>query len=163
MNEHEAFTHLDDHGQARMVDVTAKAATPRRAVARATVHTTADVAALLGPGAGEPDPIVTARVAAMEAAKRAWDLIPLCHVIHVSEVIVEIVLGEGVVDIEATTEVLERTGVEIEALTACAVAGLSIVEALREADPWVSIDDLALWSKEGGRSGLWLREEHVET
>ena len=163
MSDHEAFTHLDDHGQARMVNVTAKAVTPRRAVARATVHTTADVAAVLSTRTGEPDPIVTARVAAMEAAKRAWDLIPLCHVIHISAVIVEIVPGEGCVEIEATTEVLERTGVEIEALTACAVAGLVIVDALREADPWASIDDLALWSKEGGRSGLWLREEHVET
>lgn len=141
-----------------MVDVTAKPATVRRAIARASVHTTADVIAVLSARPGEPDPIVLARVAALGAAKRAWDLIPLCHPIHLTDVSVVIALGDGVVEIEAMTEVVERTGVEMEALTACAVAGLSIVGVLRDVDPWASIDDLALWSKEGGRSGRWTRD-----
>jgi cyclic pyranopterin phosphate synthase len=141
-----------------MVDVTGKATTVRRAVARAKVHTTADVVEELSGRPGEADPIVGARMAAIGAAKRAWDLIPLCHPIHVSGVSVVIVPGDGVVEIEAVTEVVERTGVEMEALTACAVAGLAIVGALRDVDPWASIDDLALWSKEGGRSGRWTRD-----
>lgn len=157
MTDHESFTHLDAQGRARMVDVTGKPATVRRAIARATVHTTADVATALAGRPGEPDPIVQARVAALGAGKMAWDLIPLCHPIHLTDIAVEIVPGDGKVEIEAMTEVVERTGVEMEALTACAVAGLAIVGVLREADPWASIDDLTLWSKEGGRSGTWTR------
>ena len=153
MNDSGPLPHLDANGRARMVDVTGKAPTLRRAIARATVHTTADVAEALAARPGDPDPIVGARVAALGAAKLAWDLIPLCHPIHLTDVAVEIVLGAGVVEIEAVTEVVERTGVEMEALTACAVAGLAIVGALRDVDPWASVDALALWSKEGGRSG----------
>ncbi len=158
MSDPGPFTHLDAHGRARMVDVTGKVATERRAIARAKVHTTADVALALTARPGEPDPIGTAAVAAAGAAKRAWDLIPLCHVIHLSNVTVHIVPGDGCVEIEAIAEVRERTGVEIEALTACAFAGLSIIEVLREQDPWASLDDLALWRKEGGRSGTWVRD-----
>lgn len=152
------LTHIDKHGQARMVDVTGKAATVRRAIARAKVHTTADVAAALAAAPGDPDPLVIARVAALGAAKRAWDLIPLCHPIRLTDISVTIVPGDGVIEIEAMTEVVERTGVEMEALTACAFAGLALVNALREVDPLVSIDDVELWSKEGGRSGLWTRD-----
>ena len=143
-----------------MVDVTGKVATVRRAIARGKVHTTADVAAVLAGTPSEPNPLVVARVAALGGAKLAWDLIPLCHPIRLTDISVTIVAGDGVIEIEAMTEVFERTGVEMEALTACAFAGLALVNAFRDVDPLVSIDDVELWSKEGGRSGHWARDSN---
>ncbi len=92
----------------------------------------------------------------MHAAHQTWDLIPLCHPIHLDTIEVAIGLGDAQVRIEATATIVERTGVEMEALTACSVAALVIVATLREVDPRPSIDDLELVSKEGGRSGRWV-------
>jgi len=149
------FTHLDRHGHARMVDVTAKAVTARRAVARAVVTTAAEVATAL---AGcDPDAIAAARVAGVQAAKRTAELIPLCHPLPVSRLSVDVAPGPHRIEITAVAEVLERTGVEMEALTACAVAGLSLVAALQPTDPGAELGELTLWHKSGGRSGTWER------
>ena len=93
----------------------------------------------------------------MYAAKQTARLIPLCHPIQLTHVTLDLVVEPGRVTISAETEVVERTGVEMEALTACLVAGLNVVCALLEADPWARIDELALWRKTGGRSGTWVR------
>lgn len=154
-----SFSHLDDRGRGRMVDVSGKPLTARRAVARCTVRSTADLSRALAAAPGSPDPIECARVAAMHAADQTWDLIPLCHPIHLDAIEVAIGLGDAQVRIEATATIVERTGVEMEALTACSVAALVIVATLREVDPRPSIDDLELVSKEGGRSGRWVRDD----
>lgn len=140
-----------------MIDVTGKERTVRRAVARCTVRTAADVADALETGNGDVDPIQAARVAGIQAAKQTSALIPLCHPIRLTDIEVDVVPGERRVDILATTVVVDRTGVEMEALTACAVAGLTIVCALHPVDPAVSIQELTLWLKTGGRSGRWKR------
>ncbi len=154
MTENRTLTHLDDAGRARMVDVTAKEWTRRIAVARGRVVTRVDVAdALSG------DVVVQARVAGADAAKRAWDLIPLCHPIRLVDVDVTIDAVGNEVAIEATTEVFAPTGVEMEALTACSVAGLVLVGALRHRDPDAMLTGVGLWRKEGGRSGTWVRPD----
>ncbi len=150
-----SFTHLDRQGHARMVDVTGKAVTARRALARAVVHTSAEVAGVFAHC--DPDPLVAARVAGVQAAKRTAELIPLCHPLPVSRLLVEVHPGDHRIEVTALAEVVERTGVEMEALTACAVAGLSLVAALKGADPAAWLDELTLWHKSGGRSGTWER------
>lgn len=152
MTEEKTLTHLDTEGRARMVDVTAKQWTRRIAVARACVVTVADPASVL-----TPEVLAQAEVAGVSAAKRAWDLIPLCHPIRLVDVDVTIEPTDTHVDIEATTEVFAPTGVEMEALTAVSMAGLVIVGALRRHDPGSMLTQVALWRKEGGRSGIWVR------
>ena len=153
------LTHLDGQGRARMVDVTAKPLTRRLAVARCAVVTTVDaVAALAAPRDGL-DPVETAHVAGMQGAKQTSSLIPLCHPIRIDGVSVDMHVGEDRIEITAVTEIVERTGVEMEALTACAVAGLTLVCSLLELDPEASVQDLTLWHKSGGRSGEWQRSE----
>ncbi|MGH9081611.1 MAG: cyclic pyranopterin monophosphate synthase MoaC [Acidimicrobiales bacterium] len=157
MTSHAEFSHLDERGGAWMIDVTEKEATARRAVARCTVRTIADPVDALRTGSGDLDPVQAARVAGIQAAKQTSTLLPLCHPIRLTDVQVGVIPRSGGVDISAMTAVVDRTGVEMEALTACAVAGLSIVCALRRADPMASIDELTLWLKVGGRSGRWQR------
>jgi cyclic pyranopterin phosphate synthase len=154
VTEDRTLTHLDAAGRARMVDVTAKAWTRRIAVARARVECGVDVSAAV-----TPEVLSQARVAGVGAAKRAWDLIPLCHPIRLVDVDVTIVPAGNHVDIEATTEVVAPTGVEMEALTACSLAGLVLVGALRRHDPAAALTRVALWRKEGGRSGVWVRPD----
>lgn len=151
----ESLSHLDAQGRARMVNVTGKEMTVRRAVARCVVRTVADV----GPTLASTDPTgdAVAKVAGVQAAKRTAELIPLCHPLALTDIQIELVAGEGGVEITSVTEVLDRTGVEMEALTACAFAGLSLVMALSAADPSAHLDELALWRKTGGRSGTWQR------
>jgi cyclic pyranopterin monophosphate synthase len=151
------LTHLDQHGHARMVDVTAKPLTRRLAVARCAVLTTVEAAAALGGARDGMDPVEAARVAGMQGAKQTSSLIPLCHPIRIDRVSVDIRVTADRIEITAVTEIVERTGVEMEALTACAVAGLNLVDSLLDLDPDVSIDGLALWHKSGGRSGEWQR------
>lgn len=138
-----------------MVDVTAKPWTRRIAVARGSVVTGVDTATIIE---ARPDVIVQARVAGIDAAKRAWDLIPLCHPIRLVGVAVDITCVDTTVEIEATTEVFAPTGVEMEALTACSIAGLTLVQVLRHHDPDAALTAVALWRKEGGRSGVWTRD-----
>ena len=152
----EAFTHLDAGGHAHMVDVTAKPVTHRQATARCVVKAT--------PGAFEAtakdeDLVPFARAAGIHAAKQAWSLIPLSHPLPLDEVDVRVNVdaARGVADVRASTSVVARTGIEIEALTACAFTGLTLLMALRNDDPDAQLTTLALWHKSGGRSGTWVR------
>jgi cyclic pyranopterin monophosphate synthase len=151
------LTHLDGRGRARMVDVSAKARTRRLAMARCVVVTTTEATAALAERRTGLDVIETARVAGVQAAKQTAALIPLCHPILVDRVKVEIALRPGRVEIGATAEIVERTGVEMEALTACAISALSVVKAALDLDPGAHVEDLTLWRKTGGRSGDWER------
>jgi len=152
-----SFTHLDEQGRAAMVDVTGKVPTVRHAVARCAVRSVADIGAVLSDA--DPDPLTAARVAGFQAAKRTAELVPLCHPIALDDLEVAIAIGDRRIDVAAWTRVVERTGVEMEALVACAAAGLSLVHMLHPADPQASIHELTLWHKSGGRSGSWQRTE----
>ena len=152
------FTHLDTSGNAHMVDVGDKAVTKRRAVARATVNTTPEVARAIADGSMKKgDVLSVARIAGIQAAKRTSDLIPLCHPLPVTKVSVDLTVGESAVHIEATVETVGQTGVEMEALTAASVAALTVYDMCKSADKAMTITDVALWEKSGGRSGDFRR------
>jgi cyclic pyranopterin phosphate synthase len=154
------FTHLDPLGRARMVDVTPKEPSHRRAVARGRVYMTSETASLVARGAvSKGDVLAVARVAGIQAAKRAPDLIPLCHPLLVGSVFVNFRIEDDHVEIEAQVDTVDRTGVEMEALTAVAVAALTIYDMCKSADRTMRIGDVALWEKTGGRSGTFRREE----
>lgn len=141
-----------------MVDVTAKAVTARTAIAAGEVHTTAEVLDLLrGHGVPKGDALAVARLAGIMAAKRTPDLVPLCHPIAIHGVTVELTLAEEAVEIEATVRTADRTGVEMEALTCVAVAGLTLIDMIKAVDPAASIDNVRVLRKEGGKTGLWER------
>ena len=150
------LSHLDDAGAARMVDVSDKTATARSATACATVHTTAEVIELVASG-GLPkgDALATARVAGILAAKRTSDLIPLCHQIALSGVDVDFRITESAVELTVSARTTDRTGVEMEALTAVSVAALTVYDMIKAVDPGARIDDVRLVRKEGGKSGVW--------
>jgi cyclic pyranopterin phosphate synthase len=150
------FSHINDLGKLRMVDVTSKRITRRLAVARCLVVTTADISAL-EPRDDQIDPILCARIAGVLAAKKTSDLIPLCHTLGLNDVDVELTLEDRGIEVTTTVTATQRTGVEMEALTACAFAALSIVDSLKEMDPLAQIDELELMKKEGGKSGNWGR------
>jgi cyclic pyranopterin phosphate synthase len=152
------FTHLDESGAARMVDVTAKDVTERVAVASGRVLVSAEVVSLLRDG-GVPkgDALGVARVAGIMAAKRTPDLVPLCHPLAISGVTVDLeVLDDGVA-ITATVRTADRTGVEMEALTAVSVAALTVVDMVKAVDKAAVITDIRVDSKTGGKSGPWRR------
>jgi cyclic pyranopterin monophosphate synthase len=152
------FTHLDSGGAARMVDVSAKEPTTRTAVASGVLRTTAEVVALLGSdGLPKGDALATARIAGIMAAKRTWELVPLCHPIALAGVAVDLALGESEVRITATVRTTDRTGVEMEALTAVSVAGLTLHDMVKAVDPAASLDAVRVERKEGGKTGLWER------
>jgi cyclic pyranopterin phosphate synthase len=140
-----------------MVDVMAKPLTRRVALARCAVVTVADATKVLREGPDGLDAVEGARFAGMQAAKQTALLIPLCHPIRIDRVTVDVAVDVHRIEISAVTEIVERTGVEMEALTACAVAALTLVKALIGVDPHASIEDLTLWRKSGGRSGDWER------
>jgi cyclic pyranopterin monophosphate synthase len=152
------LSHLDESGAAHMVDVTGKDATKRIAVAAGTLHTRPDVVELIASG-GLPkgDALATARVAGILAAKRTSDLIPLCHQLALTGVEVEFEIGTTEVAITATVRTTDRTGVEMEALTAVSVAALTLYDMLKAVDPAARIDDIKVLSKEGGKTGAWDR------
>jgi len=152
------LTHLDPLGRARMVDVTPKEATHRRAVARGRVYMQPDTTSLVARGAvTKGDVLAVARVAGIQAAKRTSDMIPLCHPLLVGSVSVNFELGDDFVAVEANVDTVDRTGVEMEALHACAMAALTIYDMCKSADRGMTIGDLALWEKTGGRSGTYRR------
>jgi cyclic pyranopterin phosphate synthase len=152
------FSHLNESGQAHMVNVGGKDITSRRAVARCNVQMSpATSAAIASASLPKGDVIATARIAGIQAAKKTSDLIPLCHPLMLSAVTVNISVGEGVVAIEAIVETTGQTGVEMEALTACSVAALTIYDMCKSADKSMMIGELALWEKSGGRSGTFQR------
>ena len=152
------FVHLDDAGHARMVDVTAKQPTVRSATARAFVEVSADVVARLRDGSvPKGDALAVARIAGIQAAKRAPDVIALAHVIGVHGVEVDLEIRDGGVEITGTVRTADRTGVEMEALTAVSVAALNVIDMVKGLDRWAAIRDVELVSKEGGKSGTWRR------
>jgi cyclic pyranopterin phosphate synthase len=156
----EQLTHVDATGAARMVDVSAKEVTTRRAVASGTVRTTADVIRLLRTdGLPKGDALAVARLAGIMGAKRTPDLIPLCHPIALHGVTVDLELRETSVDITAATKTADRTGVEMEALTSVAVAGLALIDMIKAVDPAATLTDVRVDRKEGGKTGLWVRED----
>lgn len=143
-----------------MVNVGGKDITSRRAVARCNVQMSpATSAAIASSSLPKGDVLATARIAGIHAAKKTSDLIPLCHPLMLSAVTVNISVGEGVVSIEAIVETSGQTGVEMEALTACSVAALTIYDMCKSADKSMVIGELALWEKSGGRSGTFQRPE----
>jgi cyclic pyranopterin phosphate synthase len=156
--DHGPLTHLDDHGRARMVDVMGKALTRRVALARCAVVTRADATKVLTETPDGLNVVEGARFAGIQAAKQTSSLIPLCHPIRIDGVRVDVTVGVHRIEISAVTEIVERTGVEMEALTACAFAALTLVEALMQVDPEASVEELTLWHKSGGRSGNWERQ-----
>jgi cyclic pyranopterin phosphate synthase len=152
------LSHLDESGAAHMVDVTGKDATKRTAVAAGTLHTTPEVVALIASG-GLPkgDALATARVAGILAAKRTSDLIPLCHQLALTGVDVDFEAGDGELGITATVRSTDRTGVEMEALTAVSIAALTLYDMIKAVDPAARIDNIRVLRKEGGKTGLWAR------
>ena len=154
----EGFTHLDSEGRARMVDVGGKEVTQRRAVARARVTMQEETAQALADGTVAKGAVLAvARVAGRQAAKRTSELIPLCHPLMLSSVQVDLTLGPSWVEIEATAETVDRTGVEMEALTACSVAALTVYDMCKARDRAMQVEALGLVEKSGGRSGDWHR------
>ncbi len=152
------LTHLDDTGAARMVDVTGKDVTARTATATGRVLVAPGVVALLrGGGVPKGDALATARIAGIMAAKRTPDLVPLCHPLAISGVTVDLTVDDDAVAITATVRTADRTGVEMEALTAVSVAALTVVDMVKAVDKAAVITDVRVESKAGGRSGDWRR------
>jgi cyclic pyranopterin phosphate synthase len=154
------LTHLDPLGRARMVDVTPKETTHRRALARCRVKMLPETTEAIASNAiNKGDVLGAARIAGIQVAKRTAELIPLCHPLLVGGVVINFTIGDDCVEVEAQVEAVDRTGVEMEALTACAIAALTIYDMCKSADRSMVIGDLCLWEKVGGRSGTWRRSE----
>jgi len=152
------FTHLDAAGQARMVDVTQKTPTVREATAAGFVRCSeAIVAALRSGTAPKGDVLAVARIAGIQAAKRTAELLPLAHIIGVHGATVDLEVVDEGVKIAATVRTADRTGVEMEAMTAVSVAALAIVDMVKGIDKLVQIENVRLLAKSGGRSGDWHR------
>ena len=154
------LTHVDETGAARMVDVSGKDVTSRVAFASGRVLVTPTVVALLrGEGVPKGDALGVARVAGIMAAKRTPDLVPLCHPLAISGVTVDLEVEDDAVAIRATVRTADRTGVEMEALTAVSVAALTVVDMVKAVDKTTVITDIRMESKTGGKSGDWSRTE----
>ncbi len=152
------LTHLDPLGRARMVDVTPKEPTHRRAIARCRVYMQPATTNMIASNAVlKGDVLAVARVAGIQAAKQTPNLIPLCHPLLVGSIFVNFTIGDDDIEVEAQVETIDRTGVEMEAMTACAVAALTIYDMCKSVDRSVAITDLVLWEKTGGRSGIYRR------
>lgn len=154
----ERLTHVDETGAARMVDVSGKPVSVRQAVAAGRLRTTTEVIALLRADAlPKGDALAVARLAGIMGAKRTPDLVPLCHPIALHSVTVDLSLGTDTVEITATAKTADRTGVEMEALTAVAAAGLALVDMVKAVDPAASIEAVRVLEKRGGKPGDWVR------
>ncbi len=152
------LTHVDESGAARMVDVSGKDVTARTATASGRVLVSPAVVALLrGEGVPKGDALGVARVAGIMGAKQTPSLIPLCHPLAVSGVTVDLAVGDESVDIVATVRTTDRTGVEMEALTAVSVAALTVVDMVKAVDKAAVITDVRVETKTGGKSGDWAR------
>ena len=152
------LTHVDESGAARMVDVSGKDVTARTATASGRVLVSPAVVALLrGDGVPKGDALGVARVAGIMGAKQTPSLIPLCHPLSVSGVTVDLAVGDESVDIVATVRTTDRTGVEMEALTAVSVAALTVVDMVKAVDKAAVITDVRVETKTGGKSGDWAR------
>ncbi len=155
----ERLTHLNDEGHAHMVDVTAKEVTHRSATASGRVRLAgAAVAALREGNVPKGDALATARIAGIMGAKKTPELIPLCHPLMVSGVQVECTVVDEGVELSATVKTAERTGVEMEALTAVSVAALTVIDMVKALDKGAVIENIQVEAKSGGRSGDWKRD-----
>src|SRR4051794_20261649 len=158
MPDESLLTHVDEAGAARMIDVSAKAVSARRAVAAGRVETTSEVIALLrNDGVPKGDALGVARLAGIMGAKKTPEIVPLCHPIGLHGVTVDLVISDTSVEITATTKTADRTGVEMEALTAVATAGLALIDMIKAVDPAASIESVRVLRKEGGKTGEWVR------
>ena len=154
----ERLTHVDESGAARMVDVSAKDVTSRTATASGRVLVSPEVVALLrGAGVAKGDTLAVARLAGIMGAKQTPSLIPLCHPLALSAVSVDLVVGDESVDITASVRTTDRTGVEMEALTAVSVAALTVVDMVKAVDKRAVITDIRVETKTGGKSGDFAR------
>ncbi|MAY98336.1 cyclic pyranopterin monophosphate synthase MoaC [uncultured Nocardioides sp.] len=152
------LTHVDEQGAARMVDVSDKAVTARSATATGRVLVSTEVVALLrGEGVPKGDALAVARLAGIMGAKQTPALIPLCHPLAISGVVVELEVADDAVEITATVRTTDRTGVEMEALTAVTVAALTVIDMVKAVDKAAVITDVRVEAKSGGRSGDWTR------
>ena len=153
------LTHVDESGAARMVDVSGKDVTARTATAAGRVLVSPEVVELLrGAGVPKGDTLAVARLAGIMGAKQTPSLIPLCHPLAISGVTVDLSVADDGVDIHATVRTTDRTGVEMEALTAVAVAGLTVIDMVKAVDKAAVITDVRVLTKTGGKSGDWSRE-----
>ena len=156
------LSHVDRHGRVRMVDVSAKAVTSREAVARGSISMSAEARRLIRSGAiKKGDPLQAARLAGIMAAKQTAALIPLCHPLPLSGVDVELMPRPRGYDIEARVRTSAQTGVEMEALTAVAVAALTVYDMVKAVDKTMVIGDIKVMLKSGGRSGTYLRSKDL--
>ena len=151
------LTHLDEAGAARMVDVAEKAVTSREALAECVVRMAPATLRAVRAGTAKGDAIQVARIAGIMAAKRTSDLIPLCHPLPLAKVDVDFEFIKGGIRVLARARVVGQTGVEMEALTAAAVAGLTLIDMTKGIERGVSIESVRLLEKSGGRSGTWKR------
>lgn len=153
------LTHIDETGAARMVDVSAKAETVREATAKGRVVMQAATRALIGDGkAAKGDVLAVARVAGIMAAKRTAELIPLCHPLALSSVVVDLILEDEAVEITSTVRTTGRTGVEMEALTAVSVAALTVYDMVKAVDRSMRIEEVRVVRKSGGKSGDFVQK-----
>jgi cyclic pyranopterin monophosphate synthase len=153
------LTHVDARGQARMVDVSGKDVTARSATASGRVLVCPEVVALLrGAGVPKGDALAVARIAGIAGAKRTPDLVPLCHPVTLHAVTVELDVHDDAVSISATARTADRTGIEMEALTAVAAAGLTLIDMIKAVDRGAVLTDVRIEEKTGGRSGTWRRD-----
>ncbi len=154
----DGLTHLNNQGQANMVDVTGREVTVRTAHTSAKVNVSAHVVELLRDGTTpKGDVLSTARIAGIMAAKKTSDLIPLCHPIAINKISIDLQIIDSGVAISAEVITSDRTGVEMEALTAVSVAGLTIIDMVKALDPQAAITDIRVDSKSGGKNGDWKR------
>ena len=152
------LTHIDESGHARMVDVSGKDVTARQARATGRVLlSAAAIAALRGGEVPKGDALAVARIAGIQGAKRTPDLVPLCHPIAVHSVTVDLTVADDAVLIEAIVRTADRTGVEMEALTAVTVAALALIDMVKAIDPAAVISDVRVEEKTGGKTGSWHR------
>jgi cyclic pyranopterin phosphate synthase len=152
------FTHIDDSGRPRMVDVSEKADTRREATARGEVHMRPETLAAIKAGQlAKGDVLATAQVAGVMAAKRTWEIIPMCHPLMLTGIGIAFELDEAhsVVEIAATVRTTGKTGVEMEALTAVSAAALTVYDMCKAIDPAMRIEHVRLVAKSGGKSGVW--------
>jgi cyclic pyranopterin phosphate synthase len=152
------FSHVDERGAARMVDVSGKDVTARTATASGRVLVSTEVvAALRGQGVPKGDALAVARIAGIQAAKRTPELVPLCHPIAIHGVTVDLEVVDDAVEIRATVRTADRTGVEMEALTCVSVAALALIDMVKAVDPAAVVTDVRVEEKTGGKTGVWRR------
>jgi cyclic pyranopterin phosphate synthase len=163
---HTSLTHLNENGEAHMVDVGDKAHTHREASAQAWVHMQPETLnAILSAQLKKGDVLATARIAGIQAAKRTWELIPLCHPLMITKVSLVLTphLEKSAIEITASCRVVGQTGIEMEALTAASVAALTIYDMCKAMDRGMTINNIQLLEKKGGKTGHWQADKSVST